>query len=59
MIKYTSEQHRSRHVLLLHHLNEIVEDYIVHNPCQLPCKASIEELQEWSFKQASNPDHDD
>jgi len=44
-------EHRQRHVLLHQMLDELVADYILHNPTARPSKNTILDLMQWSSTQ--------
>jgi hypothetical protein len=53
----TEEQHRKRHIELHHALDELVADWIVHQPAgKLLSTTSIMELMQWSHRQTQKPD---
>jgi hypothetical protein len=51
----TLEEHRQRHQLLHHALDELAADWAHHHWGELYSKHSIMELMEWSFQQTRNP----
>jgi len=51
----TREGHIERHKLLHEYLDELIADWIACTP-NLPSKATVYELMQWSAKQKTNPD---
>lgn len=50
----TREEHIERHKLLHRHFDELVADWISHTK-DLPSKATIYDLMQWSHWQTINP----
>ena len=50
-----SSHHKARHEALHAALDELVADWMVHNPAKLPSASTVLELVEWSHEQTKNP----
>ena len=50
-----TEEHRQRHVELHKNLDELVADWIIHNPGKFPSSTTILELIRWSHQQTIVP----
>jgi len=53
--KMTEEEHRKRHTELHEMFDELLADFITHNPTCLPSKTPIIELIKWSSQQTRQP----
>jgi hypothetical protein len=51
----THEEHRARHVMLDAELDEVIVDFLVHNPGKEPATTTISELVCWSYYQRIDP----
>lgn len=51
----TKEEHRFRHQELHEALDELVADFIIHNPDRVPSKATVLELMHWSAQEKEEP----
>jgi hypothetical protein len=51
-------EHRLRHIQLHQALDELVADFLTHNPDKRPSTATIMELIKWSHEQTQNPTKD-
>lgn len=49
------EKHIERHKHLHKELDELLADFLVHNPLKSPSETTIMELMQWSHKQTQNP----
>ena len=56
MTPLTFEEHRARHVQLHKYLDELVADFLTHNPSRLPSKTTLMEFMQWTYQQTINPD---
>ena len=50
-IEELPEEHRQRHVTLHAALDELVADWLIHNPRVRPSTGTVLDLIEWSFRQ--------
>jgi hypothetical protein len=50
-----NDGHRERHELLHKNLDELIADWIRHNPGKIPSTSTIMDLMNWSHKQTLNP----
>lgn len=48
--------HRQRHIELHQALDELVADFVRHNPDKRLSEARVMELIEWSYRQTKDPD---
>lgn len=51
----TKKQHKERHELLHKELDELLADFILHNPGKMVTRITMMEFMEWSFRQTVNP----
>jgi hypothetical protein len=51
----THDEHRERHKLLHAELDELLADWIRHNPGKMPSQTSLLEFLKWSHEQAIEP----
>lgn len=51
----TSPEHKARHVELHKSLDELLADFIRHNPGKYPSETTILEFLRWSNEQTTNP----
>lgn len=49
-------QHRRRHVQLHRGLDELIADFLRHNPRALPSRTTLMRLMKWSHEQTFNPE---
>jgi hypothetical protein len=57
-VKMTPEQHKARHVQLHRALDELLADFILHNPGKYPSKMPVLDLMRWSHAQTLKPTED-
>lgn len=50
----TREEHIERHKMLHEYFDELLADWISHTS-NLPSKATVYELMQWSYRQTINP----
>lgn len=55
MAGLTGEAHRERHIELHRMLDELVADFLMHNPQALPTRATVLDLMTWSHHQTLEP----
>lgn len=53
--KMTKKEHIQRHEELHNFFDELIADFIIHNPEKFLNNTTINELTEWSFYQTKNP----
>lgn len=51
----TREEHKAHHELLHRTLDELLADFLTHNPAALPSKTPILDLIKWSHQQTIDP----
>lgn len=51
----SEQEHRKAHVELHRKLDELVADYLLHNPGKLPSTTTLMELMQWSHGQTTHP----
>ena len=51
----TDGEHKARHEALHHAFDELIADFLLHNPGKLPSTTSVYELMVWSHAQTVNP----
>jgi hypothetical protein len=54
-LRVITEKHRRRHVELHRALDELVADWVLHQPRGKLCNSTIMELIEWSHRQTIKP----